>query len=120
VPVHGEAFISEGLYLFKRKFRPQIVLPRTHFAHKRLVLIPRQDSSEVRAFLRDHPVITVNPWGELHVAYPYDRDRAPRIDLPWDCSGISGAREVNLDDLLADLPGPDQVRRSPSEMRYRT
>ena len=120
MPVHGEAFISEGLYLFKRKFRPQIVLPRTHFANKRLVLIPRQDSSEVRAFLRDHPVITVNPSGELHVAYPYDRDRPPRIDLPWDCSGISGAHEVNLDDLLADLPGPDQVRRSPSEMRYRT
>ncbi|GHH06023.1 hypothetical protein Srubr_05970 [Streptomyces rubradiris] len=100
-------FISEGLYAFKRKFRPRIVVPRTHFARKHPVLIPRQDTLEVRNFLYDHPAITIDPAGELHVTYLYDRDRPPRMDLPWDCSGITGAHELHLDDLLAGLPRPD-------------
>ncbi|MFJ8186531.1 GNAT family N-acetyltransferase [Streptomyces sp. NPDC096105] len=104
-------FISEGLYAFKRKFRPQIVVPKTHFADKRLILAPRRDTAEVRDFLRDHPIITVNRSGELRVAYPYDRKRPPRTDLPWDCSGISGAQEIDLDCLLAGLPGPAVSRR---------
>ncbi|MEU2226710.1 hypothetical protein [Streptomyces sp. NPDC018347] len=33
----GSRLISEGMYACKRKFRPRIVVPRTHFARKRLV-----------------------------------------------------------------------------------
>jgi hypothetical protein len=98
-------FISEGLYAFKRKFRPRIVVPDTHFTDKRLVLVPRRDTGEVRDFLRNHPIITVGAHRELSVAYPGDRHRPPRLDLPWDCRGIARAREVDLDALLAGLPG---------------
>jgi hypothetical protein len=47
-----------------------------------------------------HPVL------ELRVVYPYDQQRPPRADLPRDCSGISEAREIHPDHLLAGLPGP--------------
>ncbi|WP_280853733.1 MULTISPECIES: GNAT family N-acetyltransferase [unclassified Streptomyces] len=97
-------FVSEGLFAFKRRFRPRIVVPDNHFRDKRLVLVPRRDTPQVRDFLRDHPVIAVGERGGLDVLFPYDSRRPPRTDLTWACPGLVQAREMCLDELLADLP----------------
>ncbi|WIM94532.1 GNAT family N-acetyltransferase [Actinoplanes oblitus] len=105
-------FISEGLFSFKRKFRPEIVLPGTHFRDKRLLIVPRRDTPAVRSFLRDHPVITADPGGRLGVVYPYDAGRPPRTDLPGDCAGLRGPVELDLDRMLAGLPGASAHREA--------
>ncbi len=101
-------FVSEGLFQFKRKLRPEIVLPASHFRGKQLRAYVHRDTPGVRDLLVANPVISAEPDGSLHVVYFYDAQRQARSDLAWQAEGIAGARRVDLDRLLAgNAPSAD-------------
>ncbi|HTU78800.1 MAG TPA: hypothetical protein VMF09_08590 [Solirubrobacteraceae bacterium] len=93
-------FVSEGLYQFKRKFRPEILLPFNHFRSKRLVLMVRQDTPEVRDWLVANPIIAIDGRQELRVLFFFDEERPKREGIRWRCSGIAREEPVDLDRWL--------------------
>jgi hypothetical protein len=94
-------FVSGGLYQFKRKFRPEILLPSNHFRSKRLVLTVRRDTPEVRDWLVANPIIAMSDSGELRVLFFFDEER-PRLEtLRWRCAGIARDEAVDLDRWLS-------------------
>ncbi len=101
-----EPFLSKGIFQFKRKLHPEVVLPRDHFRAKRLWLRAQRDTPAIRDFLAANPVIAHTPRG-LEAVYFHDDRRPPRLDLRWQTPGISGCRLVDLDEFLAGLPTGD-------------
>lgn len=97
-------FVSEGLYQFKRKLRPRIVLPDNHFRNKRLLLGVRRDSPAVRDFLVANPVLAYDADGALRATFFHDDTRPPRESLRWQCDGVEGIRHLDLDAWLAGAP----------------
>ncbi|MEN8656120.1 GNAT family N-acetyltransferase [Streptomyces sp. 21So2-11] len=103
-----EPFLSKGIFQFKRKMHPEVVLPSNHFANKRLLLQVRRDTPSVRDFLAANPLLGFGPEQGFEAVYFHDDDRPPRLDLRWSCPGVQGHRLVDLDDFLAGLPGPSR------------
>ncbi|HEX8582512.1 MAG TPA: GNAT family N-acetyltransferase [Acidimicrobiales bacterium] len=102
IDYHGtEAFVSKGIYQWKRKFRPTVVLPPNHFAGKRLWFRPARDTEAVRDFLVANPTLAMTGDGGMEAVYFRDGTRPPRTGLSWECPGVAGAREIDLDEFLA-------------------
>jgi hypothetical protein len=108
VDFHGtEAFLSKGIFRWKRKFHPRVVLPPNHFADKRLWLHAARDTGAVRDFLVANPAFALAPDGRFEALYFCDRDRPAREDLCWKSPGVRDARRVDLDEFLAGAPGKE-------------
>jgi hypothetical protein len=95
-----EPFLSKGIFQFKRKMHPRVVVPANHFRNKSVWLRVNRDTSTVRDFLVDNPPLVLNGDRTLTAIYFYDRDRPAREDLRWQTAGISGSRLVDLDSFL--------------------
>jgi hypothetical protein len=107
IDLHGtEALISKGIFQWKRRFHPRVVLPPNHLAHKRLWLHVRRDSAAVRDFLTANPVLAMTPDGGIEGVYFRDRDRRARTELSCSCPGVRRHREVDLDAFLAPSARP--------------
>lgn len=101
VDYHGtEAFISKGIFQWKRKFHPSVVLPPNHFAGKRLWMHVASDTDAVRDFLVANPTFAMTEDDHLEAIYFHDRDRPVRNDLSSDTPGVVGRRDVDLDEFL--------------------
>ncbi|MGW6982601.1 hypothetical protein ACWGE1_24730 [Streptomyces sp. NPDC054932] len=102
-----EAFISKGIFQWKRKFAPRVVLPPNHFADKRIRLYVRRDTPEVRDFLVANPLLALEPGPggpALIPTYFTDSERPPRLDISASCPDLPEPRLVDLDRFLADRP----------------
>jgi hypothetical protein len=106
IDFHGtEAFLSKGIFAWKRKFRPSVVLPPNHFADKRLWLAANRDTPAVRDFLVANPTLAMRPDGGLDAVWFHDGERPARTDLACDCPGVVDTRHVDLDAFLAPVRG---------------
>ncbi|WP_405747095.1 GNAT family N-acetyltransferase [Streptomyces sp. NBC_01525] len=99
-----EPFLSKGIFQFKRKMHPEVALPDNHFREKRLILRVLRDTPEVRDLLTANPVLTLGTGPGIEAVYFRDPVRPARLDLRWECPGVSGHRTVDLDEFLAGLP----------------
>ncbi|WP_316529398.1 GNAT family N-acetyltransferase [Kitasatospora brasiliensis] len=99
-----EPFLSKGIFQFKRKMHPVVALPDNHFREKNLVLRVLRDTEEVRDLLTANPVLTTGTGQGLEAVYFHDQDRPARLDLRWECPGVSSHRTVDLDEFLVGLP----------------
>lgn len=97
-----EAFISKGIFQWKRKFSPRVVLPPNHFADKQISMYIRRDTPQVRDLLVANPLLCWDngPGGrQLVPTYFTDAQRPPRLDLSARCPGLPEPRLVDLDVL---------------------
>ncbi|MFF1561735.1 hypothetical protein [Streptomyces sp. NPDC058279] len=113
-----EAFLSKGIFQWKRKFGPRVVLPPNHFSDKRIRLHVRRDTPQVRDFLVANPLLALEPGPGGPVLVPTyftDSARPPRTDISARCPGLPEPRFVDLDAFLTDVdsavaaPDPEAV-----------
>jgi hypothetical protein len=106
---HGtEAFLGKGIFQWKRKFRPRVVLPPNHQRDKRLCWQARRDTPAVRDLLVATPVLELHE-GRLRAVWFHDDTRPPRTSVSCALPGVE-ERHQHLDDFLADLPTGDGDR----------
>jgi hypothetical protein len=101
-----EAFVSKGIFQWKRKFAPRVVLPPNHFAHKQIRLYVRRDTPRVRDLLVANPLLCWVPGPEgqqLVPTYFTDAQRPPRLDLSAGCPGLPEPRLVDLDTFAGGI-----------------
>jgi hypothetical protein len=111
-----EAFLSKGTYQSKRLFGTRVVLAPNHFGRKRLWLQVRRDTPAVRDFLVANPVVAEYRPGRLEAVYFHDAERPARHDYPARSPGVDRARDVDLDEFLAEIrsAGAEPLESSPS------
>ena len=98
--LHGtEPFVSRGIFQWKRRLAPRVVLPPSHFSERRLVLSASRDSPPIRDFLNVNPLITLRD-GQLEPVYFFDADREPRTGFSSQCQGLAPPRLISLDEFL--------------------
>jgi hypothetical protein len=95
-----EAFVSKGIFQWKRRLGPGVELPPNHFATKRLYVAVRRDTPEVRDLLVANPLLVLDPDGGLEPVYFTDSERPPRLDLSARCRGVGEPRILDLDRFL--------------------
>ncbi|HET6858674.1 MAG TPA: hypothetical protein VFH94_16490, partial [Streptomyces sp.] len=108
-----EAFLSKGIFQWKRKFGTRVTLPPNHFADKRIRLCVRRDTPQTRDFLVANPLLCLEPGAEgpaLVPTYFTDAHRPPRSDISASCPGLPEPRIVDLDAFLADVPTARRAR----------
>ncbi|GGZ89141.1 hypothetical protein GCM10010371_56380 [Streptomyces subrutilus] len=99
-----EAFLGKGIFQWKRKFGPRVVLPPNHFSDKRIRLYVRRDTPRTRDFLVANPLLGLDPGPHGPVLVPTyftDPTRPPRSDISARCPGLPEPRLVDLDAFLA-------------------
>ncbi|MFD3328027.1 hypothetical protein [Streptomyces sp. NPDC058701] len=99
-----EAFLSKGIFQWKRKFGPRVTLPPNHFSDKRIRLYVRRDTPRTRDFLVANPLLGIEPGPGgpvLTPTYFTDSTRPPRTDISARCPGLPEPRFIDLDALLA-------------------
>jgi len=99
-----EALVSKGIFQWKRKFGPRVVLPDNHFSTKQMYLHVRRDTPAVRDFLVGNPLL-VDTGVALEPVYFTDPDRPARVQISARCPGLPEPRIVDLDDFLGPAPG---------------
>lgn len=104
-----EAFLSKGIFQWKRKFAPHVVLPPNHFSDKRMYLHVRRDTPAVRDLLVANPLLAVTARG-LSPVYFADAERAPRLDISCRCPGLPAPIVLDMDEFLAGDSGMPDVR----------
>jgi hypothetical protein len=110
-----EAWLGTGLFQWKRRFAPRVVLAPNHLGGLRVWFHARRDTAAVRDFLAANPVLEVlggqesgaarsDEQGSNHqvlgAVYFHDDDRPPRLDLAFACPNVREYRTVHLDDFL--------------------
>ncbi|MEZ0076062.1 GNAT family N-acetyltransferase [Planotetraspora sp. GP83] len=95
-----EAFVAKGIFQWKRKFGPHVVLPPNHFATKRLYVSVRRDTARVRDFLVANPLLEIGPSGGMRPVYFHDAARAARTEISAKARSLGEARLVDLDEFL--------------------
>jgi hypothetical protein len=105
-----EPFPGKGIFQFKRRFHPTVMLPDNHFSDKRVWLRVGRDSAATRDFLAATPMVTIGADGDMEAVYFFDEDRPPRTRISATTPGIEKDRMINLDAFLGGLSG----RASPS------
>lgn len=100
-----EAWIAKGIFQWKRKFRPRVVLAPNHTGFKRVWWHAATDTTAVREFLVANPVLELMEPGELRSVYFYDNDRPPRFDYAYQCDNVKERRTVHLDSFLRASKG---------------
>ncbi|MFF5177246.1 hypothetical protein ACFY2Q_04370 [Micromonospora sp. NPDC000316] len=101
---HGtEAFLGKGIFQWKRKFHPRIVLPPNHQRDKRLWWHVRRDTPAVRDLLAAVPVLEIDDDGRMRAVWFHDETRPPRTSVSCALPGIE-EQHRHLDEFLAGLP----------------
>ncbi|HET9896220.1 MAG TPA: hypothetical protein VFQ44_14930 [Streptosporangiaceae bacterium] len=95
-----EAWLSPGLFQWKRRFAPKIVLAPNHLGRLRVWFHARRDTAPVRDFLVANPVLEITGDQEFGAVYFHDDDRPARFDLAYACPNVRKHRTVHLDDFL--------------------
>ncbi|GHF51168.1 GNAT family N-acetyltransferase [Streptomyces griseosporeus] len=95
-----EAYISKGIFQWKRRLGAHPEWPANHFATKRVRIYPRRDTPAVRDFLVANPLVRTDARGGLTPVYYTDDDRPPRLDLSARCPGLAEPEVVHLDTVL--------------------
>ncbi|MEV8634462.1 GNAT family N-acetyltransferase [Streptosporangium sp. NPDC051023] len=104
-----EAFVSKGIFQWKRKFAPRVELPPNHFATKRMRLYVRRDTPAVRDFLVANPLLRIDRSHALTPVYFTDAGRPPRLDISAQCPGLPEPEIVDLDAFLSSSAGPGET-----------
>jgi hypothetical protein len=104
-----EAFISKGIFQWKRRLGAGVELPPNHFATKRLYLSVRHDTAAVRDLLVANPLLAFDHDGGLEPVYFTDAQRPPRLDLSARCPGVGEPRLIDLDQFLGSADGARPV-----------
>ncbi|MEV0136692.1 hypothetical protein AB0H83_50740 [Dactylosporangium sp. NPDC050688] len=94
-----EALLSKGIFQWKRKFAPRVVLPPNHFATKRMYLRVVNDTPAVRDFLVANPLLAQAGAG-FEPRYFTDARRPARLQVSAQCPGLPEPRIVDLDAWL--------------------
>ncbi|MFJ8149479.1 hypothetical protein ACIQ6R_31205 [Streptomyces sp. NPDC096048] len=106
-----EAFISKGIFQWKRRLGPRVELPPNHFSTKRIRLYPRRDTAVLRDFLVSNPLLAHRADGSLAPVYFTDEQRPPRLDLSARCPGLPAPHTVHLDSFFhGAAPDPQPVQ----------
>lgn len=95
-----EAWLSKGIFQWKRRFGPRVVPAPNHLGRLRVWWHARRDTPAVRDFLVANPVLEPADGG-FRAVYFHDDRRAPRFDLAHTCANVDRYRTVHLDDHLA-------------------
>lgn len=105
-----EAFISKGIFQWKRRLGPRVELPPNHFSTKRVRLYPRRDTAALRDFLVANPLLAHRMDGSLVPVYFTDGERPPRLDLSARCPGLPGPHTVSVGSFFdGTVPTPVPV-----------
>jgi hypothetical protein len=103
-----EAWISQGIFQWKRRFGPKVALAPNHCGNLRVWWRARRDTPAVRDFLVANPVFELTGDGRLCAVYFHDDERPPRYDIPFRCANNDASRALHLDEFLAGLPSTDR------------
>lgn len=98
-----EAFISKGIFQWKRRLGAGVAVAPNHFGRKELALSVMADNPGVRDFLSDNPFL-VKEGGLFRPIYFFDDSRPPRLDLSCSMPGVESPTQVHLDDLMDHGP----------------
>jgi len=102
-----EAFLAKGIFQWKRKFAPRVVLPPNHFSTKRLYLTVRRDTGQVRDFLVANPFLEISAAGDMCPVYFYDQARQARTDISAKADGLGAPRHIDLDQFFGAAGGKE-------------
>jgi hypothetical protein len=95
-----EAWLSPGLFQWKRRFAPRLQLAPNHLGGLRIWLHARRDTPAVRDFLAANPVVELLGPDEFGAVYFHDAQRPARLDLAYSCPNVRAHRTIHLDDFL--------------------
>lgn len=95
-----EAWISKGIFRWKRRFSPRMVLAPNHLGRLRVWWHARRDTPAVRDFLVANPVFEMVGDGGLCAVYFHDDERPARLDFGFSCANVHQMRTVHLDEFL--------------------
>lgn len=101
-----EAWLSRGLFQWKRRFAPRLQLAPNHLGGLRVWFHARRDTPAVRDFLVANPVLELVGDQEFGAVYFHDDQRPARLDLAHVCPNSRGYRTVHLDDFLPTRSKP--------------
>ncbi|HEX6344852.1 hypothetical protein [Umezawaea sp.] len=99
-----EAWISQGIFQWKRRFGPTITVAPNHNGRLRVWWRANRDTPAVRDFLVANPVFELTDDLRPRAVYFHDDSRPARYDLSHKCAGNDDVRAVHLDQFLAGLP----------------
>jgi hypothetical protein len=99
-----EAWISKGIFQWKRRFGPRLAHAPNHFGTYRVWWHARRDTPAVRDFLVANPLLEMTGDTAMQAVYFHDDDRPARLDLPYACANVDRHRTAHLDRFLAGLP----------------
>ena len=99
-----EAFLAKGIFQWKRKFGPKVVVPPNHFSTKRLYLAIRRDTERVRDFLVANPFLEIDRDGGMRAVYFCDDTREARTDISAKAEALGSPRHVHLDEFFRGTP----------------
>jgi hypothetical protein len=109
-----EAYVSKGIFQWKRRLGAHPEWPPNHFATKRVRIYPRRDTPAVRDFLVANPLIRTDALGRLTPVYYTDDSRPPRLDLSARCPGLAEPEVVHLDTVLESTAVHEPTRGAQS------
>ncbi|WP_028624141.1 hypothetical protein [Pseudomonas sp. Ant30-3] len=92
-----EPFLSKGTFQYKKRFGAMAVIPENAFGAWRLLIRAKMESSSVRQFLINNPLIGVDGAGHLQAQYFFDSQHKARLDIPCASKGIASEILHNLD-----------------------
>lgn len=94
-----EAWLSQGIYQYKRLFGTRAARPPNHQADLDVWWHARRDTPAVRDFLVGNPVLAPDPdhAGEFRAVYFHDARRPARLGLPHRCINVTRTRTIHLD-----------------------
>ncbi|MPZ85180.1 MAG: GNAT family N-acetyltransferase [Actinophytocola sp.] len=100
----ADPFPGKGVFQFKRRFHPAVVLAGNHYGGRRVYLRAARDTPLIRDLLVATPMLTVDKSDQLVTTHFFDGTRPARTDIRCDGPGVHGARTVDLDEFLSGLP----------------
>lgn len=95
-----EAWLSTGLFQWKRRFAPRVVLAPNHLGRLRVWWYAPADTPVVRDFLAANPVLEIVGDREFGAVYFRDDQRPARLDLAYACPNVRQHRIVHLDEFF--------------------
>lgn len=94
------AWLSSGLFQWKRRFAPEIVDAPNHLGRLRVWFHARRNTAAVRDFLVANPVLEITGDREFGAVYFHDDHRPARLALAYASPNVRKHRTVHLDDFL--------------------
>lgn len=107
-----EAFFSKGIFQWKRKFNPKIMLPPNHFHSKRLLISLARDTPAVRQFMIHNPLFQMRGDESMQPVYFHDRENKPRLDISAKVENSTEPFLVSLDKLFSTTLGSTEAYSS--------